>query len=169
MTPEAVFDWAIQTAVAFVSTIAFAIIFHTPREQYVCAGLVGAFSWIIYIVYVYFTGDVVFASFFAALGLTYLARVFSFARKAPLPVFLIAGIFPVVPGAGIYYTGYHIFMNNNAEAMSKGVETIKIAIAIALASASSSHCRAFSSHCAGKEAPLETGHHRSKRRQPARR
>ena len=90
MTPEAVFDWAIQTAVAFVSTIAFAIIFHTPREQYVCA------------------------------------------RKAPLPVFLIAGIFPVVPGAGIYYTGYHIFMNNNIEAMSKGVETIKIAIAIAL-------------------------------------
>ena len=132
MTPEAVFDWAIQTAVAFVSTIAFAIIFHTPREQYVCAGLVGAFGWLIYIVYVYFTGDVVFASFFAALGLTYLARVFSFARKAPLPVFLIAGIFTVVPGAGIYYTGYHIFMNNNAEAMSKGVETIKIAIAIAL-------------------------------------
>ena len=114
MTPEAVFDWAIQTAVAFVSTIAFAIIFHTPREQYVCAGLVGAFGWVVYIVYVY------------------LARVFSFARKAPLPVFLIAGIFPVVPGAGIYYTGYHIFMNNNAEAMSKGVETIKIAIAIAL-------------------------------------
>ena len=132
MTPEAVFDWAIQTAVAFVATIAFAIIFHTPREQYVCAGLVGAFGWLIYIVYVYFTGDVVFASFFAALGLTYLARVFSFARKAPLPVFLIAGIFPIVPGAGIYYTGYHIFMNNNAEAMSKGVETIKIAIAIAL-------------------------------------
>ena len=126
MTPEAVFDWAIQTAVAFVATIAFSIIFHTPREQYVCAGLVGAFSWLIYIIYVYFTGDVVFASFFAALGLTYLARVFSFARKAPLPVFLIAGIFPVVPGAGIYYRGYHI------EAMSKGVETIKIAIAIAL-------------------------------------
>lgn len=63
MTPEAVFDWAIQTAVAFVATIAFSIIFHTPREQYVCAGLVGAFGWLIYIVYVYFTGDVVFASF----------------------------------------------------------------------------------------------------------
>ena len=39
MTPEAVFDWAIQTVVAFVATIAFSIIFHTPREQYVCAGL----------------------------------------------------------------------------------------------------------------------------------
>ena len=98
MTPEAVFDWAIQTAVAFVSTIAFAIIFHTPREQYVCAGLVGAFGWLIYIVYVYFTGDVVFASFFAALGLTYLARVFSCSSSpesfplCPAPVFIIRAI-----------------------------------------------------------------------------
>lgn len=97
MTPEAVFDWAIQTAVAFVATIAFAIIFHTPREQYVCAGLVGAFGWLIYIVYVYFTGDVVFASFFAALGLTYLARVFSFARKAPLPCSSLPEFFPLCP------------------------------------------------------------------------
>ena len=132
MTPEAVFDWAIQTAVAFVATIAFSIIFHTPREQYVCAGLVGAFSWLIYIIYVYFTGDVVFASFFAALGLTYLARVFSFARKAPLPVFLIAGIFPVVPGAGIYYTMSIGLSGEVQEALQKGLETAGIAGSLAV-------------------------------------
>lgn len=132
MTPTVLLDWAIQTAIAFISTIAFAIIFHTPKKQYVFAGLVGAFGWLIYIVYVHFTADTVFASFFAALGLTYLGRIFSFLRRAPLPVFLISGIFPIVPGAGIYYTGYHIFMNDNAAAMSTGLETIKIAIAIAL-------------------------------------
>lgn len=132
MTPEAVFDWAIQTAVAFVATIAFSIIFHTPREQYVCAGLVGAFSWLIYIVYVYFTGDVVFASFFAGARPHLFGACILVCAQSAAAVFLIAGIFPVVPGAGIYYTGYHIFMNNNVEAMSKGVETIKIAIAIAL-------------------------------------
>ena len=93
MTPEAVFDWAIQTAVAFVATIAFAIIFHTPREQYVCAGLVGAFSWLIYIVYVYFTGDVVFASFFAALGLTCpCSSSPEFFPLCPAPVFIIRAI-----------------------------------------------------------------------------
>ncbi len=43
-----------------------------------------------------------------------------------------SGIFPIVPGAGIYYTGYHIFMNDNAAALSTGMETIKIAIAIAI-------------------------------------
>lgn len=132
MTPAVLLEWALQTAVAFISTIAFAIVFHTPRKQYVFAGLVGAFGWLIYIVYVHFTQDAVFASFFAALGLTYLGRIFSFSRRAPLPVFLTSGIFPIVPGAGIYYTGYHIFMNDNAAAAATGLQTIKIAIAIAL-------------------------------------
>ena len=132
MTPALFFEWLLQTAVAFVSTIAFAIIFHTPKKQYVFAGLVGAFGWLIYIVYVHFTGDTVFASFFAAFGLTYLGRIFSFARRAPLPVFITSGIFPIVPGAGIYYTGLHIFMNDNAAAAATGLETIKIGIVISL-------------------------------------
>lgn len=73
-----------------------------------------------------------FASFFATLALAWLSRVFSFSRKAPVTVFLICGIFPLVPGAGIYYTGYYFFMGSNAQALDKGLETIKIAVAIAL-------------------------------------
>ena len=38
MTPALCFEWLIQTAVAFVSTIAFAIIFHTPKKQYAFGG-----------------------------------------------------------------------------------------------------------------------------------
>ena len=132
MTPQIVLEWAFQTLVSFIATFAFAVVFHTPKKQCAFSGLVGAFGWLIYLVYVHFTADPVFASFFAALGLTYLGRVFSFYRHAPLPVFIISGIFPIVPGAGIYYTGYHIFMNDNAAALSTGLETIKIAIAIAL-------------------------------------
>lgn len=98
MTPEAVFDWAIQTAVAFVATIAFAIIFHTPREQYVCAGLVGAFSWLIYIIYVYFTGDVVFASFFAGARPHLFWRVYSRLRaKRRCPCSSSPEFFPLCP------------------------------------------------------------------------
>ena len=125
-------EWALQTAVAFISTIAFAIVFHTPRKQYAFAGMVGGIGWLVYLICMHFMDDAAFASFFAALALTYLGRIFSFSRKAPLPVFLVSGIFPIVPGAGIYYTGYHIFMNDNAAALSTGMQTIKIAIAIAL-------------------------------------
>ena len=55
MTPAVLFDWAVQTLVAFVATIAFSIIFHTPRNQYAFAGITGAVGWLIYIVYMHFS------------------------------------------------------------------------------------------------------------------
>ena len=75
---------------------------------------------------------VVAASFFATVALAWFSRIFAFCRKTPVTVFLITGIFPLVPGAGIYYTGYHLFMSDNSQALLKGLETIKIAVAIAL-------------------------------------
>lgn len=132
IAPVVVLTWLFQTAVAFVSTVAFSIIFHTPRREWVCTGVTGAVGWLVYLVSLELGGGTVAASFFAAVALTWVSRVFSFARKAPVTVFLICGIFPLVPGAGIYYTGYHFFMSDNSLALSTGLETIKIAIAIAL-------------------------------------
>ena len=48
-----------------------------------------------------------------------------FLAQGPVTIFLITGIFPLVPGAGIYYTGYHLFMSDNSLALDKGLETIK--------------------------------------------
>ena len=105
--------WLLQMGVAFLSTITFAIIFHTPRKEWLCCGFTGAVGWLVYVVCVHFGLDVATASFFATLALAWFARVFAFWRKAPVTVFLITGIFPLVPGAGIYYTGYHLFMSDN--------------------------------------------------------
>lgn len=127
-----VLNWLFQTLVAFLATVAFSCIFHTPKREYVWTGLTGGTGWLVYIVSIHFGCGTVAASFFATMALAWLSRVFSFARKSPVTVYLICGIFPLVPGAGIYYTGYHFFMNANAVAAGKGLETIKIAIAIAL-------------------------------------
>ena len=112
--------WLLQMGVAFLSTITFAIIFHTPRKEWLCCGFTGAVGWLVYVVCVHFGLDVATASFFATLALAWFARVFAFWRKAPVTVFLITGIFPLVPGAGIYYTGYHLFMSDNSLALDKG-------------------------------------------------
>lgn len=125
-------NWLFQSAIAFVATIAFAIIFHTPQKQYLFTGITGGVGWLVYLVSVGCGCGVVSASFFATVTLTWLSRIFSFKRKSPVTVFLICGIFPLVPGAGIYYTGYYFFMGDNSLAAGKGLETIKIAIAIAL-------------------------------------
>ena len=124
--------WGFQTIVAFVSTIAFAIIFHTPKKEYLFCGITGGVGWLVYLICVGMGWGVVAGSFLATVALAWFSRIFAFRRKAPVTVFLITGIFPLVPGAGIYYTGYHLFMGDNFLALDKGLETVKIAIAIAL-------------------------------------
>lgn len=38
--------WLLQMGVAFLSTITFAIIFHTPRKEWLCCGFTGAVGWL---------------------------------------------------------------------------------------------------------------------------
>ncbi len=122
----------IQTLVAFVATISFSILFSVPRNQYIYCGITGAIGWLCYLLMVSFDFSTVFSTFVAAIVLTIFSRLFAIRRRVPVTVFLITGIFPLVPGAGIYYTSYYLFMNQPEFATSKGIETIKIAVVIAL-------------------------------------
>ncbi|WWE29125.2 threonine/serine exporter family protein [Faecalibacterium taiwanense] len=64
--------------------------------------------------------------------LTLLTRVFAIVIKMPVTVFLLSGIFPLVPGAGIYYCAYYFIQGNNALALSNGISTFKVAVALAI-------------------------------------
>ena len=64
--------------------------------------------------------------------LTLLARIFAIVLKTPVTIFLLAGIFPLVPGAGIYYTAYYFIQGNNALALANGISTFKVAVALAI-------------------------------------
>lgn len=118
--------------VAFIAIIAFAILFHTPREYYISCGLTGAAGWLCYNVFLLFNSSVVVASLGAAVLLTLLSRIYAVIRSCPITVFLICGIFPLVPGAGIYYSAYYFIMGQTNLFGEKAIETFKIAVAIAL-------------------------------------
>lgn len=122
----------IQCAVAFAAVMAFAILFHAPRREWVPCGLTGMMGWMVYWLAVQGGLSVVAASFWGTLGLALLSRVLAVVRRCPVTVFLTGGIFPLVPGAGIYYTVYAFITGDNAAAVFKGVETLKIAGVIAL-------------------------------------
>ena len=125
-------DLALQVLVSFIASAAFSIIFHSPKEHIIPAGLTGAVGWLVYVILTHFGVDVIGASFLATVGLTAVARMFSFLRKAPVTIFLITGIFPLVPGIGIYLTGYSLFMSDKAATMNNGLQTIEIAVVMAL-------------------------------------
>jgi uncharacterized membrane protein YjjB (DUF3815 family) len=52
--------------------------------------------------------------------------------KSPSTEFVITGIFPLVPGAGVYWTSYYLVTGQLADALSSGFTAVKAAIAITL-------------------------------------
>lgn len=122
----------IQFIVSLIATLSFAVLFHAPRKELFFCGLTGAVGWIVYIICMNHKMGVATASLFATFVLTILSRILSVVRKNPVTMFLISGIFPLVPGAGIYYTAYYLIMNEMKSFSQKGTETFLIAGAIAL-------------------------------------
>ena len=119
-------EFIIQFIVALFATLSFAVIFSAPKKELFYCGFTGALGWIIYYIMVQFDMGVVFPS------LTIMARIFAAARSMPVTVYLLSGIFPLVPGAGIFYTAYYLFTNDRALSSSKGIETFEVAGAIVL-------------------------------------
>ncbi len=120
----------LEFIVAMFATISFAVLFTAPKREVLCCGLTGALGWTVYFGMTQQGINPVLASLVATFCLTVLARGFAVVRKSPVTVYLLPGIFPLVPGAGIYYTAYYLFNGNTAMSGAKGLETLEIAGAI---------------------------------------
>ena len=122
----------IQLAAAFCGTVCFAVLFHVPPRHLWCCGACGAAAWLVYWLCMQRQPSAVVASLLAVIPMAVAARLCAILRKAPVTLFLIPGIFPLVPGAGIYYTAYSFITGDTAAASARGVETLKIAVALAM-------------------------------------
>lgn len=122
----------LQFVIAMVATICFSISFQVPRRHYLACGGTGAVGWVVYILCTTAGLSAPVATLVAALPLTACSRLFAIRHKAPITLFLLCGIFPLVPGAGIYYTAYYFLQDAQGLCVDKGIETIKIAVALAL-------------------------------------
>lgn len=125
-------DYILQFIIAGAGTGAFALVFGAPRKEYGFCVFNGAIVWLTYLILMRFGAGITTSCMGATFVVTLISRVFSAIRKNPVTVFLITAIFPLVPGAGIYYTAYYLIMGNYAMAGSKGLETFKIAGGIVL-------------------------------------
>lgn len=116
---------------AYLGTIAFALLFQVPRRYYGYCGMAGACGWICYKLILTYTTEPV-SIFFATVLVIILSRCFAVRKHCPVTVFLVAGIFPLVPGGGIYWTAYYVVTNDLERAGERGFLTLKIAVAIVL-------------------------------------
>ena len=122
----------IQFIVGFFATLSFAVLFSAPKRQLIYCGVTGAAGWIVYLLFMQYDSGIALANLIATIVLTLMARIFAAMERHPVTVYLLSGIFPLVPGAGIYYTSYYFIMHDMANFSRYGSETIIIAGSIAL-------------------------------------
>lgn len=123
---------AVEVLAAFVGTIAFSVLFFVPRKYYGFCGACGAAGWLVYALLLGIGISPAESTFFAALAVIFLSRLFAVWERCPATLFLIPGIFPLVPGAGVYWTAYYIVTNDLKQAGQMGFAAVKAAAAIVL-------------------------------------
>lgn len=121
-----------QLLAACVGTAAFSALFGVQKKYWLDCGICGAVGWGVYLAVMAVYQTPIVGTFAASAVLTVLSRCLAVQRKAPTILFLVCGIFPLVPGAAIYYTAYNFFMGQEALALQHGMDTIKMAVAIGL-------------------------------------
>lgn len=117
---------------AFIAIAAFSILLETPKRYLWCAGCVGAAGWLVYLVSEKIGADEVLATFLSATVIAFVSHIFARIWKTPVTVFLIAGILPTVPGAGMYRIAYHVIAGNSEMAGHYLINTLELAGAIAI-------------------------------------
>lgn len=123
----------IQFIAALVGTSFFAVLFGVPRKYYFAAGIVGVLGWMVYILMSRYTPMGDFGStFLAATMVAFLSRYTAIKLKCPSTVFLICGIFPLIPGAGVFWSAYYIASTQLESAIMMGLSSVKLTLAIVL-------------------------------------
>lgn len=116
---------------AFLGTMAFAAQFHVPTRYFLPCACAGALGWLVYrLLFLAQVGEML-AFGVAALLLTLLSRMLAVLLRVPVSIFLIPGIFPLVPGAGMFYLGYHL-INQTHQLPSVAGQVLLTAGAIAV-------------------------------------
>ena len=124
--------FVVQLVAAYLGTMSFAVLFGVPRRYYIDAGICGTLGWLLYLILTRYSAFSLVETMFTATALvTMVALSQSTARKCPITVFLICGIFPLVPGAGIFWTSYNIVSNQLSDALQTGFGALKATVAIA--------------------------------------
>ncbi len=118
---------------AFGAVISLGLLLEVPKKYLLHAGTAGGIGWLVYQVVVLEVDSAPMAAFSASLMVALMSHIFARRLKAPVAVFLISGILPLVPGASIYRSVYYMIRDMRTLSDRYLIQTLQVAGAIALA------------------------------------
>lgn len=127
------YSFVAQALGAFLGTWGFAVLYGTDKEQYLLTGLIGIVGWLVYLVFLRYVGtSPAISTFFASVVVCLLSRFSAVPTRCPAQVFIICGIFPLVPGAGLFWFSYYLTAGEFDLSSHYGFVALKVAVAIVL-------------------------------------
>ncbi len=117
---------------AFFATMGFALLYNVRKRNLVVSSLCGAFSWMVYLIADGVTNSLVIPYFISGIAIAFYSELAAPILRAPVTVFLIPGIIPLVPGLTIYRT-MEACLFGDIQGFAEGlVNTLKIGGAISI-------------------------------------
>lgn len=125
-------DLCLQLVYAYFGSMGFAILFRLRKELLNLASLGGLLSWLVFLLVQNGSEDIfvpcLFGAIFAGAYAEFLARKL----KAPVILFFIVAVVPLIPGSALYYTTENIVAKQMDVAKLWADKTMTFAFAISL-------------------------------------
>ncbi len=112
---------------AFIGCVGFAILFNIHGPGGLLCAFGGVLAWFIYCAVLELSGSDITAYFWSALTASVYSEIMARVRKYPAISYLVVSIFPLIPGAGVYYTMNYAVQGRMDLFAEKGMHTAAIA------------------------------------------
>ena len=123
---------AVQLLACMVGCLGFSILFNIHGPGGLLCTLGGVLTWATYMIVIALGGSDILGYLWATIFASVYSEVMARIRKYPAISYLVVSIFPLIPGASVYYTMTHAVKGDMASFADMGMRTIAIAGAIAV-------------------------------------
>lgn len=110
-----------------VGCVGFSILFNIHGYGDIICTLGGVIAWAIYSLTLRYTGDQISGYFWASLFCSFYSEIMARIRKYPAISYLVVSLFPLIPGAGVYYTMNYAILGDMSHFTSQARTTAGIA------------------------------------------
>ena len=117
----------ISSVFCFIGCVGFSILFNIHKLGILLCALGGTIAWISYCITLELMQDGISAYFVSAFVASLYSEILARIRKFPALSYLVISIFPMIPGAGVYYTMIWAVRGNMERFLSQGMYTAAIA------------------------------------------
>lgn len=127
ITDSIAHSYGIEAIFCLIGCVGFTILFNIHGRGSAFCAIGGVLTWLTYRLTLHLCGDDIAAYFWATIAASLYSEIMARIRKSPAISYLVISAFPLIPGAGVYYTMNYAVRGDMERFASQGIHTVAIA------------------------------------------